>query len=337
MRSRLTDIFMVATLLASLPVPVGAQVPTSLTFNPQSVVGGTLTTGTVTLSGPAPRGGFSIRLTSNNPAIAWVPAEVSVPERLTRASFPVGTVHVGSPVRVGIIVGSFAGVLLRAELEVVPLALSTLTLSQSSVVGGSLPPVTGSLNLNGPAPAGGAVVSLSSSDPTVAPVPESITVRAGQTSANFAILTHQIPGQITQLAYPHSSTISASYAGVAKTALLTVQATLLAIASIAVPTTPISGGTTVTGTVVLTATVPAGTGWLYYNAVTGNYTFLSGVPVSLSSNVPTAATVPASVIVSPGNKAANFPISTHSVQGPTTVTISASYGVPTTATLTVVP
>jgi len=65
--------------------------------------------------------------------------------------------------------------------------LSALTLNPSSVTGGA--PATGTLTLGSPAPAGGLVFSLSSSIPSVAMVPASVTVPAGSATANFMITT----------------------------------------------------------------------------------------------------------------------------------------------------
>jgi len=63
----------------------------SLTLNPSSVVGGVGTsTGTVTLSGPAPAGGAQVMLSSDNSA-ASVPPSVIVPAGSTSATFTVNT------------------------------------------------------------------------------------------------------------------------------------------------------------------------------------------------------------------------------------------------------
>jgi len=63
----------------------------SLTLNPTSVIGGVnSTTGTVTLSGPAPAGGAQVVLSSNNGA-ASVPSRVFVPAGATSATFAVST------------------------------------------------------------------------------------------------------------------------------------------------------------------------------------------------------------------------------------------------------
>jgi hypothetical protein len=63
----------------------------SLTLNPSTVVGGAQTsTGTVTLSGPAPAGGAQVMLSSNS-AAASVPSSVTVPAGSTGATFTVNT------------------------------------------------------------------------------------------------------------------------------------------------------------------------------------------------------------------------------------------------------
>lgn len=76
-----------AALTVTVPLPTVA----SLTLNPTSVVGGLgSSTGTVTLSGPAPAGGAQVLLSSNNSA-ASVPASVTVPAGATSATFTVST------------------------------------------------------------------------------------------------------------------------------------------------------------------------------------------------------------------------------------------------------
>jgi hypothetical protein len=63
----------------------------SLTLNPTSVIGGAqYSTGTVTLSGPAPAGGAQVMLSSSN-GVAGVPSSVFVPAGATSATFAVST------------------------------------------------------------------------------------------------------------------------------------------------------------------------------------------------------------------------------------------------------
>jgi hypothetical protein len=76
---------------ATLTVTVSLPTVSSLTLNPTSVIGGLgSSTGTVTLSGPAPAGGAQVLLSSNNSA-ASVPASVTVPAGATSATFTVST------------------------------------------------------------------------------------------------------------------------------------------------------------------------------------------------------------------------------------------------------
>src|SRR6266516_3725403 len=93
--------------------------------------------------------------------------------------------------------------------------LTSLTLNPSSVVGGPLGSSTGTVTLSGPAPSGGAVVSLSSSNTGVASVPSSVTVPAGATSATFTVHTSIVVVSTTV-------TISGSYNGTTQSASLTV-------------------------------------------------------------------------------------------------------------------
>src|SRR5262245_25566074 len=58
----------------------------TLTFSPSPVIGGNSTTGTVTLTGPAPAGGALVTL-SSSPGIATAPPNVTVPEALSSATY----------------------------------------------------------------------------------------------------------------------------------------------------------------------------------------------------------------------------------------------------------
>jgi hypothetical protein len=91
-------------------------------------------------------------------------------------------------------------------------SLSSLMLNPTAVKGGT--PSQATVTLSGPAPAGGVVVTLASNR-KAAKVPASITVPAGATSAAFTVNTKVV--LVKKIA-----TISASYAGVTKTAKLTV-------------------------------------------------------------------------------------------------------------------
>jgi Subtilase family len=193
--------------------------------------------------------------------------------------------------------------------------LSSVTLNPTSVNGGN--PSTGKVTLSGPAPSGGAVVSLSSSNTSAAAVPPSVTVVAGATSAAFQVTTVPSPNSV-------QVTISASSGGVTQTASLTVTPqppsgpTLM---SIALNPSSVIGGSPSSGTVTLSAPAPSG-----------------GALVSLSSSSAGVVTVPSNVTIPAGATSATFIASSSSVTVSTAVTVSGSYaGVTQTASLTVTP
>jgi thermitase len=189
----------------------------SLSLNPSTVVGGNPSTGTVTLTAPAQSGGFTVQLSSSNPSVASVPSSVTVPQGQTSANFTVTTTPVTSQTNVTI-TASAQGVTRQATLTVTPqpsVTLQSLTISPSSVWGGSN--ATGTVTLTGPAPAGGAVVQLRSSNTSAATVPSSVTVPAGQTSASFTIRTTSCWGCIYRVV-----TITATYNNTSKSAQLTI-------------------------------------------------------------------------------------------------------------------
>src|SRR5712671_6074255 len=92
------------TNTASLTVTAAPPPPptlSSLSLNPTSVAGGNSSTGTVTLSGPAPTGGAQVALSTNNGA-ASVPPSVTVGAGATSATFVVSTSTVASAATVTI-------------------------------------------------------------------------------------------------------------------------------------------------------------------------------------------------------------------------------------------
>jgi Subtilase family len=194
--------------------PPGSPTLSSVGVNPASVTGGTSSTGTVTLSGPAPSGGALVYVTGSGSA-ATVPASVTVVAGASSATFTVGTSAVTTSTSVTI-TASYAGVTKTTSLTVLPAqaspTLSSVTLNPTSVTAGAQS--TGTVTLSGSAPTGGAQVMLSS-DNAAASVPASVTVAAGASSATFTVNTNSVTAS-TQV------TMSASYAGVTKTTSLTV-------------------------------------------------------------------------------------------------------------------
>jgi subtilisin family serine protease len=190
----------------------------SLTLNPTSVNGGNTSTGEIILSAPAPSGGAVFSLSSNNTSVATVPPSVSIAAGSTMAAFPVSTMTSANSTTVTIS-ASISGSTQTASLTVTPQpppggpTLTSLSFNPNPVVGGSSS--SGAVTLSGPAPNGGALVSLSSSNPGVAAVPASVTIPFGKTSASFTANTSIVTA-------PTKVTVGASYAGVTQTSSLTV-------------------------------------------------------------------------------------------------------------------
>jgi hypothetical protein len=88
--------------LSSVPASVSLS---SLALNPTSVTGGNSSTGTVTLSEPAPAGGAQVVLSSSNTTAATVPSSVTVAAAATGASFTVSTSVVAASTTVTISAG----------------------------------------------------------------------------------------------------------------------------------------------------------------------------------------------------------------------------------------
>jgi len=193
--------------------PAGAAL-SSLTVTPTAVTGGANTTGKVILTAAAPSGGLVVNLSSSSVS-ATVPGSITVLAGQTSRTFSVATSSVSAVTPVTLTAAA-GGVSKTASLTLNPAqSLASITVNPASVPGGT--GSTGTIVLGGPAPSGGAVVSLSSSAPTVASVPASVLVLAGATSRTFAIGTSPVSAST-------DVTITASVGGASLTATLTVTA-----------------------------------------------------------------------------------------------------------------
>jgi hypothetical protein len=113
------------------------------------------------------------------------------------------------------ITGSYGGANQSAILTVGP-GLSALSFNPSSVVGGVN--AQGTVQLAGPAPNGGAVVSLTSGTPSLVTVPPTVTVPAGATSAPFTATTLAVSSAT-------NVNVTATYGAGNQSATLTLTAT----------------------------------------------------------------------------------------------------------------
>jgi len=180
----------------------------ALTVNPASVVGGQSSTGTVTLSGATPSGGAVVALSSADPSVASVPPSISIGAGVSSGSFSILTSPVASSTPVGI-AASHEGTSKQATLTVTaspPPALSSLTLNPNTLTGGSSS--IGTVKLAGPAPAGGAVITLRSSRPSIAAVPPSVTVESGKSSVAFTVSTVKVSAKTSAIVYATSNGVT---------------------------------------------------------------------------------------------------------------------------------
>ena len=184
-----------------------------------SVIAGGSLRGTVGLVTPAPPGGTTVTLFSGDPSVVQVPAGVHIAAGNSAASFTITTSSVSSFSSAPI--SAQSGSVTKTEwITVFPdpnagTALDTLTTNPSSVTGGTS--ISATLVLTGSAPSGGAVVTLSSSNPAAAQVPASVTVPAGQTFRTFTVTTSTV-------AAATPVTITATYRGSSRSATVTVLA-----------------------------------------------------------------------------------------------------------------
>ena len=290
----------------SAVLSIEAAYVSSLIVSPTSVVGGNDSTGTVTLSGPAGPSGAVVSLSSGN-AAASVPSSVTIPAGQTTGTFTITTGPVIGTTLL-YVYASLGGVPGQtATLTVTPPGLAGVSFSPPSVAGGNRS--TGTVSLTGPAANGEPAISLSSNS-SVAKVPASVTIQAGQTSATFSVTTIPVSKQT-------STVITATFGTATKAAMLVL--TPAALASVSLSPSTVAGGVASSGTVTLTS--PAA----------------SAVTVKLTSSSK-SATVPASVSIGVGKSSVSFTVRTVAVASKTTVTVSAgANGVTQTASLTITP
>ncbi|MBX7136170.1 MAG: S8 family peptidase [Fimbriimonadaceae bacterium] len=187
----------------------------ALSLSQSAVTGPATVTGIVSLNVPAAPGGLLVTLSSSNVA-ASVPSNVVVPAGSTSANFPVNCTAVGSDLTVNL-TGTGGGQTRQTTLRIVsaPVAISALSVTPNSTVGGRTPYPTGLITLTAPAPPGGAVVSVTTSNSVALSPPRTVTVPAGQTSKTFQVFTYGVSTNT-------NVTLSATWRNVTKNASVTV-------------------------------------------------------------------------------------------------------------------
>lgn len=293
---------------ASQPVTVTQSSSGSLTvgLSPSNLsISGYITQNlTLSLSGPAPAGGQLVNLNSNNTGVATVPATVTVPAGSSSVAVPVTALAAGSSV----ITASAAGIPNATATVTVTAPVTgtgTLTLpaswgvspGQSNQLQASLSPA---------APAGGATVTFTSSDPSRATVsPSSVTVPAGSSTATVqvngvadgtATITASAPG------YNAASTLVQVYTSTGSSIFIPG---ILAMSDV---------GLTITVQVSLGPQSPA------------------GAAVTLVSSDPSVVSVPSTVVVPANSYYVNVPVTSRAEGSAIITATTANFG---TAKLTV--
>ena len=180
---------------------------TAVTLSASTIGVGGVAQGTVTVAA-APATAVSVTLTSSNPAVASVQSPITIPAGASTATFTITGVAAGTANVTASLNGSTSQ---SPSLTVARLAVSTISLSASTVVGGNT--VTGTIGLTASAPAGGAAVAITAGDPLT--VPATVTVAAGETSATFMVRTRLVGGT-------SAGTVTAAYGGTSVSAALSV-------------------------------------------------------------------------------------------------------------------
>ena len=149
--------------------------------------------------------------------------------------------------------------------------------ASGTITGGGT--ITVKVTLSAATPSGGATVTLSANRPSIIPVPASLTIARGQTTASVSV--------VTKAARPDATvTLTATYAVVTKTKAVNVKAPALSSNS---GPTGIAAGGSARFTVKLNAPAPTG-----------------GMPVTLESTEPNVLGVPASAKVPAGQTSVTF-------------------------------
>lgn len=272
-----------------------------LSLSRSTVTSAESVTGEVTLTGPAPAEGAWVTITSRNQAVI-APPSLYIPGGVTRGSFNLPISFAPTP-REGWITATYGAAGRTAPLTVNPGPVTTLAVKDATVLGGST--TTGTVQLLAPVGPVRLDLTLASSDPAVAAVPERVAVTPGNSAVSFPITTTAVTGTSTVFL------TAASPAGVATVRLDVGPPTAGqpgSLAGLLVSPEGVTGGRTVTATVLLSGPAPSG-----------------GAVVALTTDASDAVAVPASVTVPAGANFTTVELAATPVASRITATITASY------------
>ena len=327
---------MFCTLSALAPAPTqppgdaAAPVVVTLRLGQTQGVGGTPVSAQVILDAPAPAAGFVVVLTSSLGEVR-APKSVTVPPRQTRVSFTIPTSLVTANRQADLTArgASSLGQPVSAVLTLLPIAVSSLTLSSATAIGGQS--VNGQVQLTTGAPPAGITVPLRSNNVN-AIAPSTVFVPGGATGVSFVVTARPVSQPTTATITTMSLTLGVPVAGEPQF--------VTGGSAVGSKTVQLSIGTSpvVAGLTVRPSTVRGG-----QNAI-GSLTISpeSALPVTVAlvSSHPNVVPVPATVTMTQSQVAQPFTMQTHAVQAPVVVSITAQTANPSqkrSFSVTVVP
>jgi hypothetical protein len=262
------------------------------------VVAGQTARATVRLAHPALAGGLLVAISSSDGAAAGVPAEVRVAAGSRTVELNIRTSRNARErsVQLQASVGRAHG---SATITLVPTAMVALEVPAEIVAGDS---AEGRITLSDPAPEGGVIVTLSSSDSNLM-LPAQVAFVAGQTVATFTLRSEPVPAEIDVQVMAEQ--------GDRRTAVVRLRSAQQAIlASLVATPDRIAAGETTTVTVGLAAPPPG-----------------EGALVILSSDTE-GAVLPSALHIPAGDLSATFEV-TAPQTGATSMVVSATVGTTT--------
>ena len=283
----------------------------SFTLSENNVQGGREVIGTIQMSGPVPFNN-SVTVTSSDPSTASILSSQFTGTTGTVRIMTSGSVSSPTPIT---LTASFAGQTSTAQLTVTkPSVLSGISLPSTRILSGI--PTALRIDLDGPAPNGGALVTLNSSNPPlVSIVQQQVTIPVGQTAASVQF----IPGNP---ANPTPVFIIASFGNQTKNIQITIELVALDVCN--ATTSTVSSGTTITCTVnLLNAGMVAAAG---------------GIQFGIQNPNPSLISIPATLTIPAGQTSTTFQIATQHVTQNTNVNLNLTLpGQSFTRTFTLVP
>ena len=267
---------------------------------------------TLTLSAPAPAGGLTFTLSSDNPAIATVPTSVTVAANSNTASVPITGVGGGTTT----IRADYPGV---AEATVVVTVAGTINVGATTTGAGVYVAKSISLSSTPPSPV---TVTITSNNPAVALLSANAAT-AGTSSISFTNVTTTIPTFYIQGQSAGSTTISVTATGyTTTTGAVTVDPVGLVLNTTSFSTTTFSATTPVS--VYLVLLDPSTSAVSSYCGLSISCYINPGASasISLTSSATGVGTVTSPIVVPSGAFSAN---STFTPAGPgsTTLTLGA--------------